>query len=98
MLFLCHFALVCAIALLIFLYTVTSVSLLEIVIRFLLFVLVSIGLTQLVYAIPLGLRLKRKRRFKAVKGVVIGAAITLVMNVSYFIFLLWALSTGLLYI
>jgi len=38
--------------------------------------LFGIGLSQLMYAIPLGLRFRQKRRFSALKGVMIGAGIT----------------------
>lgn len=56
--------------------------------------LYGIGLSQLIYAIPLGLRFKKQRRFNAMKGVIIGAVITLFLNGSCFVLFLWAFSKG----
>ena len=39
-----------------------------------------IGLTQLTYAIPLCVWLRRRRRFDTMKGVIIGAVITMLLN------------------
>ena len=52
----------------------------------------GIGLSQLVYAIPLGRRFKRQRRFNAMKGVIIGAVITTLLNGGCFALLFWTLS------
>ena len=54
----------------------------------------AISLTQLLYAIPLYLRYKRRRRFNAMKGVVIGMILTVLLNGGCFGLLLWALSTA----
>jgi heme A synthase len=47
----------------------------------LLFMMVGIGVFQLFYVIPVILVLLRERRYATVKGVVIGAALTLVFNI-----------------
>lgn len=46
-----------------------------------------IGLVQILYVLPLCLWLSRRRRFSTVKGVIIGAVITLLLNGSCFVFL-----------
>jgi hypothetical protein len=46
-----------------------------------------IGLVQILYVLPLCLWLSRRRRFNTVKGVIIGAVITLLLNGSCFLFL-----------
>ena len=43
--------------------------------------LVLFGIAQVFYAMPLALWLQRKRRFGALKGVAIGAFITIVLNI-----------------
>lgn len=43
--------------------------------------LVLFGIAQVFYAMPLALWLQRKRRFSALKGVAIGAFITIVLNI-----------------
>ena len=48
-----------------------------------------ISLSQLLYAIPIIVCFKRKRRFNAVKGVVIGAAFTVLLNGGCFAFAFW---------
>ncbi|MEM9092022.1 MAG: hypothetical protein AAGC93_25215 [Cyanobacteria bacterium P01_F01_bin.53] len=53
----------------------------------------GIGLSQLIYAVPLGLRFRRKRRFSAMKGVIIGAVITALLCGGCFVFFLWMLSS-----
>lgn len=51
-----------------------------------------IGLSQLIYAVPLGIRFRRQRKFNAMKGVIIGAVITVLLNGGCFIWFLYALS------
>lgn len=53
----------------------------------------GIGLVQLFYAIPLGLKFKRQRRFNAMKGVIIGAVITVLLNGGCFVLLVWLISS-----
>ena len=55
--------------------------------------LFAIGLTQLLYAVPLYLRLQRRGHAEIAKGVVIGAVITFLLNGSCFAFGLYVLST-----
>jgi Na+/proline symporter len=52
----------------------------------------AIGLTQLIYVIPLCLWLKRRRRFDMLKGVIIGAVITVLLNGSCFLLGLYIVS------
>jgi len=59
----------------------------------LMYAVFGIGITQLFYAIPLYLRYKRQRRFSAMKGVVIGAILTVLLNGSCFGLVLWILSS-----
>lgn len=47
---------------------------------FLLYAFFGIGITQLLYVIPLALWLRHVGRFDTMKGVVIGAVITLLLN------------------
>lgn len=47
---------------------------------FLLFILAGIGISQLLYVVPVSLWLKNKRRFGLMKGVIIGAVITAFLN------------------
>ena len=56
------------------------------------YALFGIGLSQLLYAIPLVMHFRRRRRFNTVKGVVIGAVITVLLNGGCFLFVLWELS------
>lgn len=49
---------------------------------------VVIGLTQMIYVVPLCLRLRRRRQLDKLKGVVIGAVITILLNGSCFLFVL----------
>lgn len=55
--------------------------------------LFGIGLTQLLYAVPLYLRLQRRGHVEMAKGVVIGAVITFLLNGSCFALGLYVLST-----
>lgn len=82
-LLLCHIA---------FIAFVTLIFWLRLPFPFLSFALAGIGVTQLFYAIPLYLRFKRQRRFSAMKGVVIGVVLTILLNGGCFGFVLWALS------
>lgn len=45
----------------------------------------GIGITQLLYVIPLALWLKRRGRVDTMKGVILGAAITVLLNGSCFV-------------
>lgn len=47
---------------------------------FLLFILAGVGISQLLYVVPVSLWLKSKRRFGLMKGVIIGAVITALLN------------------
>ena len=40
----------------------------------------GIGITQLIYVIPLCLWLRQRERFDTIKGVIIGAVITMLLN------------------
>jgi hypothetical protein len=46
-----------------------------------------IGIVQILYVLPLCLWLSRRRRLSTVKGVIIGAVVTLLLNGSCFLFL-----------
>jgi hypothetical protein len=46
----------------------------------LLFILAGIGISQLLYVVPVSLWLKSQRRFGLMKGVIIGAVITVLLN------------------
>jgi hypothetical protein len=54
--------------------------------RFLIPLLIP-GISQLVYVIPLALWLRKKRRFELMKGVLIGAVMTALLNGGCFLFL-----------
>lgn len=54
----------------------------------LLFAGLVIGITQLIYVVPLCFWLRRRRQFEILKGVVIGAAITVLINGSCFLYVL----------
>ena len=45
-----------------------------------LYAAIAISLTQLIYAIPLIIYFRRRRRFNAAKGVVVGIVITALLN------------------
>jgi hypothetical protein len=45
------------------------------------------GITQFVYLIPVGLVYWRRRRFEVIKGIAIGAIITILLNAACFAFL-----------
>lgn len=47
---------------------------------FLILILLGIGISQLVYVIPVSLWLKRTGKFGLMKGVIIGAVITALLN------------------
>lgn len=51
-----------------------------------LMVLITLGITQLLYVIPLVLWLNRKRRFTTMKGVIIGAVFTALLNGACYLF------------
>lgn len=53
---------------------------------------IGISLSQLLYAVPLIIRFRRRRRFNTAKGVVIGALITIFLNGGCFVLLFWTLS------
>ena len=55
---------------------------------------VAIGLSQLLYAIPLMVFFRRRRRFNAAKGTIICAAITALLNGSCFIFVVWLFNSN----
>ncbi|MEL6775776.1 MAG: hypothetical protein AAFO06_00855 [Cyanobacteria bacterium J06597_16] len=46
----------------------------------LIYTMMSLGVSQLLYVVPLGLWLKRKRRMAMVKGVIIGAVMTMLLT------------------
>ena len=50
-----------------------------------LYAALAIGLTQLLYAIPLCLYFGKKRRFSALKGVVLGAILTVVLTLTLYV-------------
>lgn len=52
---------------------------------------IAIGLSQMVYVFPLIHRFKQQRRFNAVKGVVIGAVVTALLNGGCFVYFFWTL-------
>lgn len=54
---------------------------------------VGISLSQLLYAVPLIIYFRRRRRFNAAKGVVIGAVITVLLNGGCFVLLWWAIAS-----
>lgn len=78
-LLLCHTGLVALAVLLIHLYAPVGISVFQVVL--------AIGLAQLLYVIPLCLRFRRRRRFSALKGVVLGAIITVVLSEIFYIIL-----------
>ncbi|MEM6449229.1 MAG: hypothetical protein AAF703_02840 [Cyanobacteria bacterium P01_D01_bin.105] len=49
------------------------------------FTTASLGLSQVVYALPLGLWFRRRRRFAVMKGIVIGAVITFLLSGACFV-------------
>lgn len=51
-----------------------------------LYAMLGIGITQLLYVIPLVIRLKRQQKWGLMKGVIIGAVLTVLFNV---ILLIW---------
>jgi hypothetical protein len=53
---------------------------------FLLLAGILIGITQLIYVVPLCLWLRRRRQFETAKGVIIGAVITFLLNGSCFLY------------
>lgn len=50
-----------------------------------------LGVLQLVYVIPAVIWLKRKKQFGRMKGVIIGAAITALLNIGFVALLLFSL-------
>lgn len=46
----------------------------------LLYALVGLGLSQLLYVVPVAIRLKRRQQWGLMKGVIIGAVITALLN------------------
>lgn len=77
-LFLCHFAVYAA---------TTLFSLLA-------FALISIGISQLAYAIPLYRRFRREGRPAVAKGIVIGGIMTLFLQGGCFIYAMWIVFQG----
>lgn len=70
----------------------TLIGSVPIALRFvMLYAFFGIGITQLLYVIPLSLWLRHVGRFDTMKGVVIGAVITLLLNGSCF---LWLAGSG----
>ena len=57
----------------------------------LIYVLFGIGLSQLLYVIPVVLLLKRRQQFALVKGMVIGAAIVFFVSGGCFVLFFWPL-------
>ncbi|NEO88899.1 MAG: hypothetical protein F6K56_00890 [Moorea sp. SIO3G5] len=55
------------------------------------FGLMGIGISQLIYVIPLIIRLKQQQRFEVMKGVIIGAVLTALLNGGCWLFILSAL-------
>lgn len=51
----------------------------------------NLGVSQLFYVIPVVIWLKRKKQFNRMKGVIIGAVITLLLNIAFLISLLFSL-------
>ena len=51
-----------------------------------------IGVLQLFYVFPAVIWLKRKKQFSRMKGVIIGAVITLLLNIGFLVSLLFSLS------
>ena len=51
----------------------------------------SIGLSQLVYAIPLFVYFKQQGRISALQGAMLGAILTVFFGFRFFLFLLWRL-------
>ena len=54
-----------------------------------------IGIVQLIYVIPLCVRLRRRGRFDTMKGVVIGAVITMLLTGSCFLFVVRSVTSPL---
>jgi Na+/proline symporter len=54
-----------------------------------LYAMLGIGITQLLYVIPLVIRLKRQRKWGLIKGVIIGAALTILFNVALLIWMVY---------
>lgn len=50
-----------------------------------------LGVLQLFYVVPAVIWLKRKNQFSRIKGVMIGAVITLLLNIAFIISLLFSL-------
>lgn len=50
----------------------------------------AIGFSQLTYVVPLGHHFARQRRFDAMRGVIIGAVITVFLNGGCFAYFLWS--------
>ncbi|MFK8182818.1 MAG: hypothetical protein AB8B99_05540 [Phormidesmis sp.] len=53
----------------------------------LIFTTASLGLSQALYVVPLGLWLRRRRQFAVMKGMVLGAVITLLLSSACFLIL-----------
>ncbi len=54
-----------------------------------LYAMLGIGITQLLYVIPLVIRLKRQQKWALMKGVIIGAALTILFNVALLIWVVY---------
>ncbi len=52
----------------------------------------NLGVSQLFYVIPTIILLKRKKQFSRMTGVIIGAVITLLLNIGFLVSLLFSLS------
>ncbi|AOY79365.1 hypothetical protein BJP36_04970 [Moorena producens JHB] len=53
--------------------------------------LMGIGISQLIYVIPLIIRLKQQQRWEVMKGVIIGAVLTALLNGGCWLFIFYAL-------
>ncbi|NEO37044.1 MAG: hypothetical protein F6J90_12285 [Moorea sp. SIOASIH] len=52
------------------------------------FGLMGIGISQLIYVIPLIIRLRQQQRWEVMKGVIIGAVLTALLNGGCWLFIL----------
>lgn len=91
-LMLCHVGAVLLLILLAWISSVIPVAVAASLTGIAAFGIFGIGITQLLYAIPLCLWLNRKGRADTAKGVIIGAVLTLLLNGGCFILMLGVLS------
>lgn len=87
---LCNLAIALGLILLIWLSNLVAISAIQPLLTMPIYL---IGITQLLYAVPMCIKLRRRGHFDEAKGAVIGMVITALLNGSCFIFLFWMIST-----